>query len=60
MKGKNDRSKMDSRDDKSEIAQLNKKLKDLEEMCSKLKRSNDSMKSDYEKHKLKLSKVTSK
>jgi hypothetical protein len=56
---KNDRSKNEGKEDKTEISQLNAKLKDLEDLCSKLKKSNESMKADYEKHKLKLSKVPS-
>lgn len=44
-------------DDNSEVNQLNKKLKDLEDLYNKLKKNNEGMKSDYEKQKYKFAKV---
>ena len=54
------RGRKGDQDDKSEISQLTRKLKDLEDLCAKLKKSNENLKYDYDKHKAKLSKVTHK
>lgn len=56
-KDKKKSGRQNTSSDKSEINDLNRKLKDLEDLCSKLKRSNDTMKNDYDKHKSKLTKV---
>jgi predicted RNase H-like nuclease (RuvC/YqgF family) len=57
-KDKNRGSRNDANDKKSEMSLLNRKLKDLEDMCAKLKKSNETMKNDYDKHKSKLTKVS--
>ena len=56
-KNKNNRSGQEGNNENIEITQLNRKLRDLEDMCAKLKKSNETMKHDYDKHKSKLSKV---
>lgn len=56
-KGKNSRGRKNAKDDKMEINELTRKLKDLEDLCAKLKKSNETMKNDYDKHKSRLTKV---
>jgi hypothetical protein len=58
-KDKNRGSRNDGNGSKSDVTQLNRKLKDLEDLCAKLKKSNETMKNDYDKHKSRLTKVDS-
>lgn len=56
-KDKKKSGRLNSTKEKSEINDLTRKLKDLEDLCAKLKRSNETMKNDYDKHKSRLTKV---